>query len=66
MFGRVSLSAGKKNLFPIEAWTDAVCLLICINLRHFTRSAVTSHKDLAIYMDLIRSLLERWGKLVSL
>jgi hypothetical protein len=59
--GRVGLSSGKKRKFlTIEAWTDAFCIFASV-LRHFNKSNVTLHEDLAIYMDLIRSLQKDGG-----
>lgn len=59
--GRVGLSSGKKKKYlTIETWTDAFSICAFV-LRQGNKGNSDLPEDLAIYMDLIRSLQKDGG-----
>lgn len=59
--GRVGLSSGKKKKYlTIETWTDAFIIFAFV-LRQGNKGNSDLPEDLAIYMDLIRSLQKDGG-----
>lgn len=59
--GRVGLSSGKKEKYlTIETWTDAFSIFASV-LRQGNKGNSDLPEDLAIYMDLIRSLQKDGG-----
>lgn len=66
--GRVGLSSGKKKKYlTIETWTDAFSIFASV-LRQGNKGNSDLSEDLAIYMDLIRSLQKDgsdWYKYVT-
>lgn len=59
--GRVGLSSGKKKKYlTIEAWTDAFSIFASV-LRQGNKGNSDLPEDLAIYMELIRSIQKDGG-----
>ena len=59
--GRVGLTSGKKRKYlTIESWTDAFSIFASV-LRQSNKSNSDLPEDLAIYMDLVRSIQKDGG-----